>query len=102
MPSPAEASQPRRPSNKRKTPFAVRYKGRDLWSWPVEKSHILYSQELHWRLAARWNRLTWKKFIALEGDEQSRLVATYETSLQMEAVVSKDSQKKARNKVNRK
>jgi len=76
---------------KQKNPFAAKYRGRDLWSWPIESSKIVYSQELHWRLAAKWNGLSFEAFLEYEGVDQSRMVAAYETSMMIEAVISSDS-----------
>jgi hypothetical protein len=53
-------------------------------------------------MAAKWNNLSWRQFIRLEGIEQSRLVATYETALQIEAAMSKEAQKDAGRKSVRK
>lgn len=64
----------------------------------MESSHVVYSQEMHWRLAAKWNGIEYSKFVKLEGEEQSRLVATYETAMQMEAVMTADAQRQARRK----
>ena len=69
-----------------------------MWSWPVESGHILYSQELHWRMAAKWNGITFREFIGMEGEEMSRLVATYETAMQIEAVQAKEAQREANRK----
>jgi hypothetical protein len=79
----------------------VKYKSRDIWKWPVESGHITYSNEIHWRLAAKWNGISFKKFLKEEGSEQSRMVAAYETAMQMEAVVSHDANRKAAKKTNR-
>jgi len=43
---------------------------------------------------AKWNGLTFDKFIELEGDEQSRLVAAYETSMMIEAVAVSENNRK--------
>jgi hypothetical protein len=50
----------------------------------------MYSQELHWRMAASWGRMSFTEFLALDGSEMSRVVAAYETQMQLEAVVWKD------------
>jgi len=52
-------------------------------------------------MAARWNLLTYQQFIELEGTEQSRLVAKYETAMMVEAVSTRQAQKEA-NRKNRK
>lgn len=49
-------------------------------------------------MVAKWNGLTFDNFIQLEGDEQSRLVATYETAMMIEAVSSKEAQREANRK----
>jgi hypothetical protein len=50
---------------------------------------------MHWSMAARWNLLTYQQFIELEGTEQSRLVAKYETAMMVEAVATRQAQKEA-------
>lgn len=64
----------------------------------MESGHILYSHELHWRMAAKWNGITFMEFCKLEGEEMSRLVATYETAMQIEAVQAKDAQREMNRK----
>lgn len=49
-------------------------------------------------MAAKWGGYTWEAFIEMEGPVQSRLVATYETVMQIEAVTSMDAQKEANRK----
>jgi hypothetical protein len=63
---------------------------------------VTYSQELHWRLVAKWHGYKWSDFIELEGNEQSRMVATYETSMQIEAAMQKEAQREANRKNRRK
>ena len=79
----------------------MKFKGRDLWKCPVESGSITYSNEIHWRLAAKWNGVSFNKFLKEEGSEQSRMVAAYETAMQIEAVVSMDAHKKATKKSNK-
>ena len=62
----------------------------------VESSKITYSTEMHWRMASRWNLIPFSKFIQLDGEEQSRLVAAYETAMQMEAVQAEEAKKIAK------
>lgn len=52
-------------------------------------------------MAARWNGMTWDQFIEHEGDEQSRLVAAYETNMQLEAVMMTDANRIANRKQKR-
>lgn len=49
-------------------------------------------------MAAKWNGITFDEFIELEGTEQSRLVAVYETAMQIEAVTARDAQREANRK----
>jgi hypothetical protein len=60
----------------------------------VPRSGISYAPELEWRLAARWNRYKWHEFQALDGDEQSKLVAAYRVQNQIEAVLAWDNRPK--------
>lgn len=49
-------------------------------------------------MAARWNNLTWEQFCEMEGEDQSRAVATYETALQIDAVQVTDMNRKVKHK----
>ena len=42
-------------------------------------------------MAAKWNGLSFDAFLEYEGVDQSRMVAAYETSMMIEAVISSDS-----------
>jgi hypothetical protein len=42
-------------------------------------------------MAAKWNNISFSEFLEYEGDEQSRMVAAYETAMQIEAVASRDA-----------
>lgn len=46
--------------------------------------------------------MTYDNFIDMDGMDQSRLVAAYETSMQIDAVVSADAQRQASRKNNKK
>lgn len=48
---------------------------------------------LGWMRAARWHGLTWRAWCDLDGEEQSFLVAAYETLMQCEAVEAKEAGK---------
>jgi hypothetical protein len=49
-------------------------------------------------MAAKWNLVPFEQFIELDGEEQSRLVATYETAMQIEAVTVREAQREANKK----
>ena len=51
---------------------------------------------MHWRMAAKWNLIQFSNFIELDGEEQSRLVAAYETAMQMEAVQAAEAKRIAK------
>ncbi|MCC7208330.1 MAG: hypothetical protein IT323_13565 [Anaerolineae bacterium] len=54
---------------------------------PTQKSGVTYSVQFEWRLAAHWaGYRRFKDFQALDGDEQSEIVATYRAWAQMRAV----------------
>ena len=53
-------------------------------------------------MAAQWGRLTFDDFLALEGDEMARIIAAYETSLRIEAVMTKDAERRATRKQTKK
>jgi hypothetical protein len=59
---------------------------------------VTYSQEMHWRMAAKWNQISFAEFIELDGLDQSRLVATYETAMKVEAVLATDAERTANRK----
>jgi len=54
----------------------------------VPRSGIEYSAELEWRFAARWAGYRLEEFFALDGEEQSAIVASYRIQNQVEAVLS--------------
>lgn len=45
---------------------------------------------MEWQLAAIWSNHTPQSFRELEGEEQAEIIATYETHLQVEAVMAAD------------
>jgi len=64
----------------------------------VPSSHITYSEEFHWRMAAHWSNIPFEQFIDKDGMEQSRLVATYETAKMIDAVSANEAHKEANRK----
>lgn len=54
-----------------------------------------YSPLLHWVLAAKWANYRYFDFLELDGSQQSFLVGAYETSNQIEAVVTEAQRRKA-------
>jgi hypothetical protein len=49
-------------------------------------------------MAAKWNGISFDQFVEKEGVEQSRLVAAFETALQIDAVVARDAIRKGNRK----
>jgi hypothetical protein len=49
-------------------------------------------------MAAKWNEISFAEFIELDGMDQSRLVATYETAMKVEAVLATDAERTANRK----
>ena len=47
-------------------------------------------------MAAKWNLIQFSNFIELDGEEQSRLVAAYETAMQIEAVQAAEAKRIAK------
>lgn len=66
----------------------MRFRGRNAFEIKVPRSGISYSTELEWRLAAQWAGYKFGEFQALDGDEQSDIIATYRANFQASAVVS--------------
>lgn len=56
----------------------------------VPRMGASYAPEFEWREAARWDRLSWQQFEALDGEEQSAIVAHYRGHHQLEAVISQE------------
>lgn len=53
---------------------------------------------MEYRLAAVWANYTWEGFCALDGYQQSDIVALYRISHMMEAVANDDAQKEMKRK----
>ena len=56
----------------------------------MPRSGVSYAPELHWIEAAAWANYKPFEFFDLDGEQQSLIVAAYETHLQIEAVVAKE------------
>ncbi len=73
----------------------MRFRGTDVFRVPVPRSGTTYSPQFEWRLAAHWaGYRRFRDFQALDGDEQSEIVATYRAWAQMRAVEEHDAVKK--------
>lgn len=46
--------------------------------------------ELEWISVAHWSQQTYEQFLALSGEDQSKLVAAYRCELQLRAVLDAD------------
>jgi hypothetical protein len=64
----------------------------------VPRSGLSYSAHYEAREAARFALLRWSEFAALDGDEQSEIVAHYRVYHQMEAVIQKVEADKLKNR----
>jgi len=64
----------------------------------VPRAGITFSPELEWLFAAKWRGLSGEEFAALEGDEQSAIVAAYRTEAQMMAVISQEQAREVQRK----
>ena len=53
-----------------------------------------YADELEWRFAARWSGIAWEDFQAMEGDEQSAVVAAYRCQMQIDAILTQEQMRK--------
>lgn len=56
----------------------------------VPRSGVSYTQEAEWRLAAKAYNYTWKAFTALDGEEQSEIIAMYRIEGQLEGLLAKE------------
>jgi hypothetical protein len=57
---------------------------------------VKYSGVLEWIFAAKWAGYKWNDFLKLTGDDQSILVAAYQTERQIESVAADDQSKKSK------
>lgn len=78
--------------------FQVRFRGRDVFSISTARSGVSYAPILEWVLAARWAGYTYEQFEKMDGDRQSFYVAARRAELQIEAVMTKEANKKAKQK----
>lgn len=65
-----------------------------MFSIPVPRSGITYSASLEWRLAAQFFHYTFEAFLHLSGEKQSRIVAAYRGTKQIEAVLDQEQAKR--------
>jgi hypothetical protein len=72
----------------------------------VPRSGVTYSEQLEWDLAAIWANYRPDDdpggFYALDGEMQSRIVAAYETHLQIEGVITNEQNEAAKRSTPRK
>lgn len=84
-------------------PFAVRFKGRDIFSYRTPRSGIVFSPFFEWIKAAIWAGYHPTDFFEdLEGPDQSLVIAAYRTEMQMTAVVEDDARKESERKARQK
>lgn len=69
-----------------------------MFRYTVTRSHVSYSVQLEWRLAAQWAGYTYEAFEQLDGDLQSGHVAAYRVNGQIRAVVEQDQADEAKRK----
>ena len=62
----------------------------------IPRSQIEYSDSFGWLEAARWRGYTNEQFADLDGDEQARIVAQWEVSMQIDAVTTYFAHKRRR------
>jgi len=70
--------------------FDARFRGRSVFDYSVTRSHISYSVQLEWRLAAQWAGYRYEDFAELDGELQSGHVAAYRASNMIRAVLDQD------------
>lgn len=74
------------------------YKGRNIFDKKVPLSGIKYSFALEWRLAAQWAGYQFEGFTSLDTDQQAQHIAAYRCSQQIQAVLSHEQARAARNR----
>lgn len=80
---------------RRKNPFAAEYKGLPIGEYPLPKSGFKYSAALEWALAAKWAGIPWPDFERMRGEKQSYIIAAYQTANMIEAIQSREENKRA-------
>lgn len=81
--------------------FQIKYRGRDIFSYRVPRSGATFSSEFEQEEAARWRGLTPKQWDALDGEDQSRIVAHYRAATMLEAVIAFKTPKTSNRKAGR-
>src|SRR3989304_1604318 len=81
-PSWASRSPRRRRWRKPPNAFQATFRGADVFDYAVPRSGVRYADELEWRFASRWSGIAWEDFQAMEGDDQSAVVAAYRCQMQ--------------------
>lgn len=74
----------------RKTHFAAKFHGRDVFKINVPRSGISYTSLLEWVLASIWANYKPPEFLELDVELQALIIAAYRTNNQIEAVLAKD------------
>lgn len=64
----------------------------------MPRSGASYSSLFEQHEAAHWDRYKWEEFKALDGEQQSGVVAHYRAHHHLEAVIAHEQQKQARRK----
>lgn len=72
------------------------HRGRDIWAYHVPRSGVSYSETFAWVEAARWRGLTDEQMADLDGHSQARVIAQWETHMQIEAVLAAELERKRR------
>jgi hypothetical protein len=66
--------------------FSPKYRGRDLFTWPVKRSKADFSLDYERLLAARWAGYDWQSFQKMEGNDQAEIVAAYRIEQRISAL----------------
>jgi hypothetical protein len=79
--------------------FQPTFKRVDLFRLHVPRAGVSYAPELEWRLAARWAGYRYiEEFTALDGEEQSAIVATYRIDAYLAAVLTQEQMRESKRK----
>lgn len=67
-----------------------------MWDARLSYSGIAYSESYAWHEAARWRGLTDRQMEVLEGNDQARVIAQWETHERIDAIIAWDMERKRR------
>lgn len=70
------------------------FRGRPLSRIRTPAGEIAYAFELEEIFAAEWSHTPWPMYLAMDPDEQAKVVAAYQVKKKLDAVVEQDAKRK--------